>query len=92
MTAVHKASLQFAFALLMLGSANSVVAIPQSQQPPETAPSADRALRPAASVVWVNTTSGYYHRPDSRHYGKTKRGKYMYEADAVRAGYRPARN
>ena len=79
MIATHKAFLQFAFALLMLGSANTVVANPQSQQPPETAPAADRALRPAAAVVWVNTTSGYYHRPDSRHYGQTK---YRYEADA----------
>lgn len=77
MTATRKAFLQFAFALLMLGSANTVVASPQ--QPPETAPAADRASRPAAAVVWVNTTSGYYHRPDSRHYGKTK---VMYEADA----------
>jgi hypothetical protein len=48
--------------------------------------------RRAASVVWVNTTSGYYHQPSSRHYGKTKRGKYMSESDAIRAGYRPARN
>jgi hypothetical protein len=51
------------------------------------------AAQPAASeVVWVNTASGFYHKPSSRHYGKTKRGKYMQEPDAVRAGYRPAKN
>jgi hypothetical protein len=28
--------------------------------------------------------------PGSRWYGKTKHGKYMTEADAIKAGYRPA--
>jgi len=40
------------------------------------------------SMVWVNTDSGIYHKPGSRYYGKTKQGKYMSEADAVKAGYR----
>jgi hypothetical protein len=42
-------------------------------------------------MVWVNTASGVYHKPDSRYYGKTKQGKYMTEADAKKAGYRAAR-
>ena len=41
-------------------------------------------------MVWVNTDSGIYHKPGSRFYGKTKQGKYMSEADAIKAGYRPA--
>jgi hypothetical protein len=41
-------------------------------------------------MVWVNTDSGIYHKPGSRYYGKTKQGKYMPEADAVKAGYRAA--
>jgi len=41
-------------------------------------------------MVWVNTDSGIYHKPGSRFYGKTKQGKYMTEADAIKAGYRPA--
>jgi hypothetical protein len=45
----------------------------------------------AAGTVWVNTDSGIYHKPGSRWYGKTKRGKYMTEADAVKAGYREAK-
>ena len=88
----RKALQYFTFAALLLGSANAAAAIPQPQQPPGAAPVAERTSRPAASTVWVNTSSGYYHKPDSRHYGKTKHGKYMTESDAIRAGYRPARN
>jgi hypothetical protein len=43
------------------------------------------------TTVWVNTATGVYHRSGSRWYGKTKKGKYMTEADAIRAGYKPAR-
>jgi hypothetical protein len=39
-------------------------------------------------MVWVNTASGVYHKPGSRYYGKTKQGKYMTEADAIKVGYR----
>jgi hypothetical protein len=42
----------------------------------------------SSGMVWVNTDSGIYHKPGSRYYGKTKQGKYMSEADAVKAGYR----
>ncbi len=42
-------------------------------------------------MVWVNTESGVYHKPGTRWYGKTKRGKYMTEADAAKAGYHPAK-
>ncbi|HKI11872.1 MAG TPA: hypothetical protein VKA02_07150 [Candidatus Acidoferrum sp.] len=41
-------------------------------------------------MVWVNTDSGVYHKPGTRYYGKTKQGKYMSEADAIKAGYRAA--
>lgn len=58
----------------------------------QESPAASTTARPAVSVVWVNTASGYYHNPASRHYGKTKHGKYMTESNAIRAGYRPARN
>lgn len=40
-----------------------------------------------AGQVWVNLNSGKYFGPDSSHYGRTKRGQYMSEADAVRQGY-----
>ena len=37
--------------------------------------------------VWVNTKSGTIWKPGSQYYGKTKQGKYMSEADALKAGY-----
>lgn len=40
-----------------------------------------------AGQVWVNLGSGKYFGPDSPHYGKTKRGQYMSEADAVKQGF-----
>ena len=61
----------------------------QNKTPVPRQPAAQPAAQPgsARATVWVNTASGYYHRPDSRHYGKTKRGKYMLEDDAIRAGF-----
>ncbi len=85
-----KPSILLAICLLVLSSPTPGAAkqAPKPVQNSTTAPAA-----PAASeVVWVNTSSGFYHKPSSRHYGKTKHGKYMQEPDAVRAGYRPARN
>ena len=63
---------------------------PAASAPPAEAPAAKPAPTPANSngMVWVNTDSGIYHKPGSRYYGKTKQGKYMSEADAVKAGYR----
>jgi len=37
-------------------------------------------------LVWVNTESHIYHKESSRFYGKTKQGKYMSEADAIKEG------
>jgi len=45
----------------------------------------------SAGMVWVNTDSGVYHKPGSRWYGKTKKGKYMLEVDAKKAGYKEAK-
>ena len=46
---------------------------------------------PQKGMVWVNTTSKVYHREGDRYYGKTKHGKYMTEADAIKAGYKLAK-
>ena len=40
--------------------------------------------------VWLNTASKVYHCPGSANYGTTRRGEYMTESAAVRAGARPA--
>jgi hypothetical protein len=42
-------------------------------------------------MVWVNTDSHVYHKEGSRYYGKTKQGKYVSEADAIKEGDRPAK-
>ena len=60
--------------------------------PAKVAPSAISQGTPGPGMVWVNLDSGVYHFEGSRYYGKTKNGKYMSEADAVKAGYRAAKN
>jgi DNA uptake protein ComE-like DNA-binding protein len=42
---------------------------------------------PEKGMVWVNLDSKRYHKESSAWYGKTKNGKYMSEADAIKAGY-----
>ena len=52
------------------------------------------AATPAAGgghgLVWVNTETHVYHKEGSRFYGKTKKGKYVSEADAIKEGDRAA--
>lgn len=63
-----------------------------------TGPNSNRALASMTPApgggngrVWVNTESHVYHREGSRYYGKTKKGKYMTEADATKEGDRAAK-
>jgi DNA uptake protein ComE-like DNA-binding protein len=46
---------------------------------------------PAKGMVWVNTATKVYHYEGDRWYGNTKEGKYMTEADAIKAGYRASK-
>ena len=56
------------------------------------AASAPQPAPPSGSgQVWVNLESKIYHKEGDRYYGKTKKGKYMPEADAIKAGYRAAK-
>ena len=63
---------------------------------PAAAPAtaATTAATPAAGgghgLVWVNTETHVYHKEGSRFYGKTKKGKYVSEADAIKEGDRAA--
>lgn len=42
-------------------------------------------------MVWVNKETKVFHREGDYWYGKTKKGEYMTEADALKAGYREAK-
>jgi hypothetical protein len=65
---------------------------------PKTAamtPPTDAEIADAKSKgqVWVNTGSDTkaYHKADDKYFGKTKKGKFMAEADAQKAGYHLAK-
>ncbi len=46
---------------------------------------------PAPGMVWVNLETKVYHKQGDRWYGKTRKGTFMTEDDAKRAGYREAK-
>jgi DNA uptake protein ComE-like DNA-binding protein len=47
---------------------------------------------PNKGMVWANSDSKIYHKEGSRWYGNTKEGKWMTEQDAIKEGYRAAKN
>ena len=55
-----------------------------------TPSAADIAAAKASGKVWVNLSTGIYHR-GGRWYGKTKDGKFMTVDEAKKAGYKPAK-
>jgi hypothetical protein len=46
---------------------------------------------PVKGMVWVNLSTKVYHKQGDQWYGKTKSGKFMTEDDAIKAGYRAAK-
>ena len=47
---------------------------------------------PGDTVVWVNISSGIYHMPGTRFYGRTKNGAFVCQKEADQKGFRIARN
>ena len=85
--------------------ATAAMPAPRPMPAPATAPSAPApsasARTPSAPIsvqqppekgmVWVNLSTKVFHREGDRYYGNTKKGKFMAEADAVKAGYHEAK-
>jgi DNA uptake protein ComE-like DNA-binding protein len=70
--------------------APTTAATPAPAPAPEAAPREVGApARPG--MVWVNSETKVFHRAGDRWYGRTKKGEYMTEADALKAGYRESR-
>jgi hypothetical protein len=69
---------------------------PTTTKPAESAKakgtSEQAQIPPAKGMVWVNTESKVFHREGDRWYGKTKQGKFMVEAEAIKEGYREAKH
>ena len=63
----------------------------KSEQPAAKAANAAAATPPTKGMVWVNTESKVFHKEGSRWYGKTKQGKWMTQEDAIKEGYRAAK-
>lgn len=51
----------------------------------------DIAAAKASGKVWVNLDSGVYHK-SGQFYGKTKKGQFMTEDEAKKAGYHQAKS
>ena len=46
---------------------------------------------PQAGMVWTDTATKTYHKEGDPLYGRTKTGRWLTEADAVKEGYRPVK-
>jgi hypothetical protein len=77
-----------------LASAPDATSASTSAAKKHKAPEPQAAQAPGGGngQVWVNSESHVYHKEGSKWYGKTKHGKYMNEADAVKEGDKPSKN
>src|SRR5947209_554923 len=87
--------------VLVLSSSAFAFQTPPAKQAPAkttakaapTPPPTDQQIADARTqkLVWVNLNTKVYHK-DGEFYGKTKQGKFMAEPDAIKAGYRAAKD
>ncbi|ABB32963.1 Helix-hairpin-helix DNA-binding class 1 [Geobacter metallireducens RCH3] len=86
-----KAAAKAAAKPAMPAAPKPTMTVPAAKTPamPKAAAPAKVAVPPAGrGMVWVNPDSKVYHKEGSRWYGKTKKGSYMTESEAIKAGYR----
>ena len=57
-----------------------------------TTTAAEAAGQQGNKQVWVNTATHIYYKEGSKWYGKSGRGKYTSEQDAIKEGDRPAKD
>jgi helix-hairpin-helix protein len=94
---VPKSTIEKIASMVTVG-APAAAAAPKTAPAPapaaRTAPGAATAVQqpPSKGMVWVNLETKVFHREGDRYYGNTKNGKFMTEADAVKAGYREAKS
>lgn len=95
------AATAFAQTAAPMVKASAPVAAAAVAAPAAAIPASKAAVTPAAKTaapvaaaagggngkVWINTASKVYHCEGSKHYGKTKTGEYLTEADAKAKGF-----
>jgi DNA uptake protein ComE-like DNA-binding protein len=64
---------------------------PAAPSRPASSAPATAQVPPSPGMVWVNLDTKIFHREGDHWYGNTKNGKFMTEADALKAGYREAK-
>ena len=75
-------------------SAGATSPAPANPAPAKAATTKAAMGAPAAGgghgLVWVNSETHVYHKEGSRFYGRTKKGRYMTETEAMKEGNRAA--
>ena len=85
---------KFLVSICVIGLMAFLVVPVQSQAPPANSVPAGRTAEQAPGgghgLVWVDTEARVYYIERSPLYGRTPKGKYMAEQDAIQAGYKHA--